>query len=89
MLREESSELDPPLFATQANNIDPNPAGEFDWEDMLEGKGSMWHADGNSRGAEQNESSLERAFVEGPDGRDMNGMMQAFSTTGLGSGFMR
>ena len=45
--RDEASEQDPSLFVTQANNFDPNPSGDFDWENMLEGQNSMWAADGN------------------------------------------
>ena len=88
MQRDDASKQDPSLFVTQAN-FDPNPSGDFDWENMLEGQNSMWAADGNARGGDSNESSMERAIVERPDGGDVNGIMNSlFSTTGMGSGFM-
>jgi len=91
MRREEEFEQDPSLFVTQAANYDPDPCGAFDWEGMLEAQNSMRPADGGAAGrdGDGDESPMERGFVEGPEGRELSGIMNSlFSTTGVGGGLM-
>ena len=91
MHRDDDAERDPSLFVTQAAHFDPNPCGAFDWEGMLEAQNSMRPADGGAAGrdGDGDESPMERGFVEGPDGRELSGIMNSlFSTTGVGGGLM-